>query len=218
MNKRLNSHLRYDQSFMPHVSFRFEDNVMIGRVEMHGGVSFGFSSYMNGGFIRSNVLVGRYCSIGRNVTIGSGAHDFNAISTNPFFKVNSNGESLKFAEPEKRIRVKINNDVWIGDNAYIMSGVNIGDGAIVAACSVVTKDVEPYSIVAGVPAKLIGYRFDAKIRSRLIDLAYWNIKPELLKNFDIGNVSMFLDQVSKIKLDNESRFERLYYRFGDLAD
>ncbi|MGY8872676.1 MAG: hypothetical protein ACKVJE_19770 [Pseudomonadales bacterium] len=122
--------IKYNFEFPPHPSFRYEANVSLGKVEMHPGSMFGFSSYMNSGFVRSNVRVGRYCSIGRNVTLGSGAHDFNAISTSPFFKLNTDKQVLKLADEKLRLRVDIGNDVWIGDNAYIMSGVNVGNGLL----------------------------------------------------------------------------------------
>lgn len=145
--------LRTLVGFEPSPNFRFEDGVSLGACEIFPGVAFGLHSYMNSGIVRSQVVVGRYCSIGRGVTIGSGAHDHNALSTSPFFRTNSNPPIVRWANEARRIRVLIGNDVWIGDNAYIMSGVNVGDGAIIAAGSVVTRDVPPYSVVAGVPAK-----------------------------------------------------------------
>lgn len=115
--------------------FRFEQGVKLGKCEVHPGAAFGFYSYMNSGLIRSAVIVGRYCSIGRNVTLGCGAHDLHALSTSSFLNINSNPPRLKMANPSQRIRVLIGHDVWIGDNVYIMSGVNIGNGAVV------TRDV-----------------------------------------------------------------------------
>lgn len=70
--------------------FRFERGVNLGKCEILAGSAFGLYSYMNSGFVRSAVIVGRYCSIGRNVTIGSGVHDHAALSTSPFFTTNSN--------------------------------------------------------------------------------------------------------------------------------
>ncbi|CAH1043979.1 CatB-related O-acetyltransferase [Halomonas sp. TD01] len=208
--------LKYNKEFKPHDNFRYEPEVMLGKVEMHGGVSFGFSSYFNSGFIRSSVMVGRYCSIGRNVIIGSGAHDFDAISTNPFFQVNSNPPKIKFSDPIKRIRVEIENDVWIGDNSYIMSGVKIGSGAIIAAGAVVTKTVLPYSIYAGVPARCIGMRFDEETVSRLIEASFWEVNPELIRRIDIAQIDEFIESVLLLRADDNNFFKPSYRRFDQL--
>lgn len=101
--------------------------------------------------------IGRYCSIGNNVSIGQGEHDLNKVSTSSLFYDSPYEELTK----EECI---IENDVWIGVDSIILRGVRIGTGAVVGANSVVTKDVPPFSIVAGVPSKIIRYRFDeAKI-------------------------------------------------------
>lgn len=176
--------------------FRFEQGVSLGKCEVLAGAAFGLHSYMNSGFVRSYVVVGRYCSIGRNVTLGSGAHDMDALSTNPFFKRNSNPPTLKLANEARRIRVLVGNDVWIGDNAYIMSGVTIGDGAVVATGAIVTRDVEPYSIVMGTPAKYFKWRFeDEAIRNRLAALRWHEFDPERLKQLDIGQIESVLAEM-----------------------
>lgn len=177
----------------PQSPFRFETGVSLGRCEILGGAAFGMHSYMNSGFVRSAVVVGRYCSIGRNVTLGSGVHDHNALSTHPFFTVNSNRPALRLADPERRIRLQVGHDVWIGDSAYIMSGVTIGDGAIIAAGAIVTKDVAPYSIVAGTPAALLKWRFPEGVRERLRKLRWHEFDPERLKKIDIGRLEPALD-------------------------
>lgn len=173
----------------PGSPFRFEPGVSLGRCEILAGVAFGMYSYMNSGFVRSAVVVGRYCSIGRNVTLGSGVHDHEALSTHPFFKINSNPPALRLADTTRRIRVLIGHDVWIGDNAYVMSGVTVGDGAILAAGSIVTKNVEPYSIVGGVPAKHLKWRFPEDRIARLKKLRWHEFSPERLREIDIGNWS-----------------------------
>lgn len=179
--------------YEPGAKFRFEPGVALGKVEVLAGVAFGMHSYMNSGFVRSAVVVGRYCSIGRNVTLGSGVHDHTALSTNPFFKINSNSSIMKLADPVKRIRVLVGHDVWIGDNVYVMSGITIGNGAIVAAGAIVTHDVEPYSVVVGAPAKHLKWRFDEEVRVRLAALRWHEFSPELLKELDIGNIEQSLD-------------------------
>lgn len=176
--------------------FRFEEGVSLGKVEILPGSAFGSYSYMNSGFVRSAVVVGRYCSIGRNVTLGSGVHDMHALSTSSFFRNNNNPEKLKFADPVRRIRVLVGHDVWIGDNAYIMSGVKLGDGAIVATGAIVTHHVEPYSIVVGAPAKHFKYRFeDEALRRRLAALRWHEFAPELLQGLEIGQIENALREM-----------------------
>lgn len=121
----------------------------------------------------TTLTIGSYCSISFNVQIFLGGHHrTNWISTYPF---------SAFLEGVKPIPgtgfskgdVKIGSDVWLCANAVILSGVTIGHGAVVANSAVVTKDVEPYSIVGGNPAKLIGYRFDEETRQRLLESSWW---------------------------------------------
>ena len=125
--------------------------------------------------------IGNYCSIAPFVTIGPGEHDLNSVSTseriNAFRK---NKKSLTDGE------VIIGNDVWIGSNVVVLRKVRIGDGAVLAAGSVVTKDVPPYAIVGGIPAKIIRYR-DAQEKVELISKTnWWNYNPKdaasILKN------------------------------------
>ena len=134
--------------------------------------------------------IGRFCSIAGEASIGMGTHTLNKLSTCPVFTERSNGtghswckESLEF--PYKKIN--IGNDVWIGKRVMVMGGVSIGDGAVIAAGAVVTKDVPPYAVVGGVPARIIKYRFtDNEIRM-LLDLKWWNLPEEYLKS----NISLF---------------------------
>lgn len=87
----------------------------------------------------------------------------------------------------KRPAPIIGNDVWIGQNAIVLNGVKIGDGAIVAAGAVVTKDVDPYSIVGGVPAKIIKKRFSEHVTIKLLELKWWDYGPDILYGLDIQN-------------------------------
>jgi chloramphenicol O-acetyltransferase type B len=117
------------------------------------------------------VRVGRYCSINETVTfMPGGEHPLDAVTT--FFFYWGMGEG----EPEpagSRGPITVGNDVWIGRDALIMSGITVGHGAVVAARAVVTKDVAPYEIVGGVPARHIGWRFDEQIREELLKIAWW---------------------------------------------
>lgn len=190
--------LKVTSGYEPPPNFRFERGVSLGKCEIFGGVAFGMYSYMNSGVVRSSVIVGRYCSIGRNVTLGSGSHDYAAISTSSFFKKNSNPPVIRWADAEKRIRTFIGHDVWIGDNAYIMSGVTVGDGAVVAAGAVVTRDVAPYSIVAGIPARHVKWRFADDVILRLRAVRWHEFDPEILREIDVGNIDLCLSELENL--------------------
>lgn len=126
-------------------------------------------------------IIGKFCSIARNVIIGPCDHNYNWVSTHPFI----DSTFYKFLECDKQIPQKnipiIGNDVWIGMNSVILRGVNIGHGAVVAAGSVVTHNVEPYSIVAGVPARHIKYRFPKQFRDALLAMKWWDWSEGRLK-------------------------------------
>jgi acetyltransferase-like isoleucine patch superfamily enzyme len=119
----------------------------------------------------SPVLVGRYCSINETVTLMPGSeHPLDAVTT--FFFYWGMGEG----EPEdglSRGPITIGCDVWIGRDALVLGGTTIGHGSVVAARGVVTKDVAPYEIVGGVPARHIGWRFDEQTREELLRIAWW---------------------------------------------
>ena len=131
-----------------------------------------------------NCDIGKFCSIAANVNIGLGRHPLDRVSTHPAFYSISQPLALTFATIDSYNpfeRVFIGNDVWIGKGATIMDGVRIGNGAVIAAQAVVTADVEPYAIVAGVPAKIIRYRFDEEIRNALEQSKWWENTDDWLK-------------------------------------
>ncbi len=137
-------------------------------------------TYIGGSNNIQNASIGKFCSIGPEVRIGLGIHPTHLKSTYPGFYTNSNYyrvEKLYDFEGDEYKKVEIGNDVWIGTRATIPDGVRVGDGAIIAAGAVVTKDVPPYAIVGGVPAKVIKYRFtDEKIKE-LLNERWWEKYP-----------------------------------------
>jgi acetyltransferase-like isoleucine patch superfamily enzyme len=144
-------------------------------------MSFGKYTYGNPNIMwandNSNLFVGKFCSIADNVTIYLGGnHRTDWVTTYPFGHINQN----KFTDfngeghPSTKGNVIIGNDVWIAHNVTIMSGVTIGDGAIIANNSHVVKDVEPYSLFGGNPAKLIKYRFTKEQIEKLLEIKWWD--------------------------------------------
>ena len=132
----------------------------------------------------TNARIGKFCSFGPNVKIGLGKHPTNFVSTFPAFFSPKMQCQITFANTnhykEEEI-IEIGNDVWVGANALIMDGVNIADGAIIAAGAVVTKNVKPYEIVGGIPAKHIKYRFEAQDIILLLQTCWWNFDIDWIK-------------------------------------
>jgi len=125
------------------------------------------------------IYVGKYCSIGRDCNFFLHANhrpDWITTSSQLWGPVTPEIASMhmEMGHPSCKGDITIGNDVWIGAKATIMSGVKIGDGAIVAAGALVTKDVEPYSVVGGNPAKHLKYRFTKDQIKNLLDIAWWN--------------------------------------------
>lgn len=124
-----------------------------------------------------NAEIGSFSSISYGVTIGPPEHDYERISTHPFLHNGRYGildenyllEVSKFNKP-----CTIGHDVWIGCNATILRGVTVGCGAVIGANALVNKDVPPYAIVGGVPARIIKYRFEKDIIEKLMTLEWWN--------------------------------------------
>jgi acetyltransferase-like isoleucine patch superfamily enzyme len=134
-------------------------------------------TYIGGNNKIQNAVIGKFCSIGPEVRIGLGIHPLHLKSTYPGFYTNSEyyrvEKQYDFTGEEYK-QVEIGHDVWIGARATILDGVKIGDGAVVAAGAVVTKDVPSYAIVGGVPAKVIKYRFDENRVKELLVEQWWN--------------------------------------------
>lgn len=165
----------------------FEGHNYIGsRTGFQG--SMGYGSYIGADSL-VEARIGRYCSVADRVTVVSGDHPVSQfVSSHPAF-YSSKGpvglsfspedrfRELRYADEEARIPVVIGNDVWIGHGAVLLAGVKVGDGAVIAAGAVVTKDVEPYAVVGGVPAKTIRYRFPAEQIEKLLTLRWWE-RPE----------------------------------------
>lgn len=160
----------------------FEGYNRICRNSYISNSSFGFGSYVGIDASIVSAKIGRFSSIGPHVRVTSGKHPSEGFaSMHPAFYSLRKQAGFTFVntqkydeELDKTTHTTIGNDVWIGDSAVIIEGVTIGDGAIVAAGSVVTKDVPAYAIVAGAPARILKYRFSDTQRENLLDIQWWN--------------------------------------------
>ena len=163
-------------------------------------------SYISRSCCLNNVIIGKYCSIAKNVNVGLAIHPINFISTSPIFFSPKNATGIKWSKnkafEDNPRQTFIGNDVWIGSNVTIMGGLKIGNGVIIGANALVTKDIKPYSIVGGVPAILIRKRFDEEIIKKLLDIEWWNLREESIKE----NIHLF---TSGLKTENLAALEHL---------
>lgn len=171
--------------------------------------SIGKYAFVNAdSIVYANVKIGRYCALGRFVEIGLAKHPVNfltthhlAISSSPFLKDEDFSSATKVPW-QVHPQTVIGNDVWIGAKACIASGLTIGDGAIIAAGAVVTKDVAPYSIVGGNPAKIIKFRFSSEIIDELLDLKWWELPLSLTKNLPFSDIDECIKALKEIRTNN----------------
>jgi len=178
----------------------------------------GAFSYTNVGCIIYSTTIGRYTSIGQNVLIAPYEHPVDRFTTHGFafgdegtFGHDAQFHKMVVDDPhlDNAKRTTIGNDVWIGANVFIRRGVTIGDGAIVAAGSVVLHDVEPYAVCGGVPAKIIKYRFSDAIIDELVSLKWWDylMIKENLPEIDYKDIGSAIEVVSQSIKDQ--RLERI---------
>jgi len=149
----------------------------------------------------NNTRIGKFCSIAQNVRMGLGLHPTKYLSTSPIFYSPKNPLREKVVDQilfEERKPITIENDIWIGANVTILDGVKIGNGAVIGAHSVVTKDVAPFSIVGGIPAKEIKKRFDDDVINKILDISWWEYDYKILKNKKI--IELFSIEIKNIEV------------------
>ena len=183
--------------------FAIKNNVII-----QANVTIGKFCFINRNTtIYAGTTIGNYCSFGNYCEVGTFDHPTNWLSTTSIQynikKVYPNYRKFCPKFSQKNITqlegAIIGNDVWIGTQSIIKSGIHIGDGAIIGAGSVVTKDVPPYAIVAGVPAKVIKYRFDDATISKLLKIKWWNMDFCELKNISFDDIDKAIIELNEIK-------------------
>lgn len=169
----------------------FENTILINS-------SIGNHSYVQRNARIVNAHVGKFCSIAADVSIGPGLHKMDAASTHPSFYLKNTPLKKTFSKTDMIIPgklTKIGSDVWIGEKAILLDGIKVGNGAIIAAGSVITKDVEDYSIVGGIPAKHIRFRFEDQVIKKLLKVEWWNQSEDWLSNnqFRLADINVFLE-------------------------
>jgi acetyltransferase-like isoleucine patch superfamily enzyme len=201
--------LKYKASVKKNCIISFDSTMGNGCVlEEKGCISsstLGCSVYIGNNSRLFKVEVGSYTSIGPNVTIGENEHYSTFISTSNFLL---NDKMKEVYVKNNKVMTSIGSDVWIGIGATIKKGVRVGHGAIVGAHALVTKDIEPYSVVGGVPAKIIKYRFNEFNINRLLQSNWWELNEKILDNvFDNielkdedGMCDDFIEQLIKFKI------------------
>jgi acetyltransferase-like isoleucine patch superfamily enzyme len=159
--------------------------------EIHSSI-LGEYSYISQYSIVNKSTIGKFCSIANGCYIGLWEHD-TAVSTHSFYLYEHSGHFVNGYKNYQKdcVETHIGHDVWVGANAVIMKGVNVSDGAIIGASAVVTKDVPPYAIVVGNPARIIKYRFSKEDISWLLELRWWNFSRDKIK--DIISKDAFSD-------------------------
>lgn len=169
-------------------------HVRIDRNNLLMNVDMGDYSYTGPFDMLFHLRIGKFTSISYGVTIGAPEHNYKLLSTHPFvydsyYEVFDKNEVVRNDKFDKE--TEIGNDVWIGCNSTILRGVHIGDGAVVGANSLVNKDVPPYAVIAGCPAKIIKYRFPKETIDKLLTIKWWNWPIEKIRS----NKSLFTSEL-----------------------
>lgn len=188
-------------------SWQIEQPVnIVGKARLKGPVGIGRYTYVNeGSIVYPKTIIGRYCSIGKGTEIGAPSHPVSRLTTSPVtynFRGTFKGHETPFPQipfDERPGNTVIGSDVWIGSRVIVLAGVKIGHGAIVAAGAIVARDVEPYTIVGGVPAKPIKMRFPPDIVEGLLAGRWWELPESMVCNLDFLDVERAVSQIIEMR-------------------
>ncbi|MGL3111896.1 acetyltransferase [Bradyrhizobium sp. BR 1432] len=177
---------------------------ILSETSLHNA-ELGDFSYLGPRCMVGDAVIGRFCAIAADVRIGAPNHPMTRPSLHRFsycpeYYVSGAARDQAFFDKRKADRAIIGNDVWIGHGVIVLPRVTVGNGAVLAAGAVVTKDVEPYTIVGGVPAKFIRERFSRTVASRLTAIAWWDWPFETimarLQDFQSSDIEAFCERWS----------------------
>ena len=170
-----------------------------------------YSSIRDGSYMRDNFFMGRHSGLGRRCSVAAGIHNISGVSINSdtiMAKIsNYTDEELEYLGYRRdqtsvsslnNKPVVIENDVFLGDGVIVMPGITIGTGSVIAANTVVTDSIPPYSVVGGIPGKVIRDRFPEDIKVELLKTKWWNAKLEVLKSLPVDNVFKFIKEFNKL--------------------
>ena len=198
-------HVRFGKHVLSYNS-RYEGYNSVADYCVIPNCDIGYGTYFSPHCVADNTWIGKYCSVADDVTIGPGNHPSSVwVSTYPaFYRDFSCFTNFTFHQGKEKYPLfknvsgpyacRIGHDVWIGRGATVLSGVTIGNGAIIGTGAVVLKDVAPYEIVAGIPAKHIRYRFSPDQIEALTEMRWWDRSPEWLKTHyaDFEDIDTFI--------------------------
>lgn len=160
----------------------------------------GLGSYTGHNVTIKNSSIGKFCSLSWYLSIGGKNHDYHKVTTYPEFHWNRIFKGESQIIESKFENTQVGNDVWIGSGAIILRGVIVGDGAVIGAGAIVTKNVAPYTIVAGSPAKIIGKRFSDEIIEDLLEIKWWDWNMETIYiNRELLTSKITNDTIAKMK-------------------
>lgn len=185
---------------------------ILGGLFVMKDLTVGAFTYISGNFSSVySIRIGRYCSFGIRISC-KGDHPMHYFTMSPIFFNPKNPFSFDqtkvapddfiFRTPrslKSNLEVVIGNDVWIGDDVFIKPGISIGDGSVIGTKAVVTKNVPPYAIVAGIPARVIRYIFEKHVINDLLELKWWEFMPWQLKGAPLDNINEFIEFLKELR-------------------